>query len=103
MDYVVEVLDKIPPIPLYESEISIDEEEQIDYTQYDVNIEDGVYEIYGPFVDRLIAGVNFGDDESVNYFHRSIKKRGIIEKLEEHGIQEGDTVKFGDIEFDFVY
>ena len=32
-----------------------------------------------------------------------IKKRGVIEKLEEMGIKEGDTVKFGDIEFDFVY
>jgi len=103
MDYVVEVLDKIPPLPLYQSEISIDDEERVDYTVYDIKVENGVYEIYGPFVDRLIAGVNFGDDESVNYFHRSIKKRGIIEKLEEMGIQEGDTVKFGDIEFDFVY
>ena len=71
--------------------------------EYDIKKDNDVYEIYGPFVDRLIAGVNFGDDESVAYFHRSIKKRGIIEKLEEMGIKEGDTVKFGDIEFDFVY
>ncbi len=103
LDCVVETLQKIPPLPLYQSEISVDDEEKIDYMEYDIKKDNDVYEIYGPFVDRLIAGVNFGDDESVAYFHRSIKKRGIIEKLEEMGIKEGDTVKFGDIEFDFVY
>jgi len=102
MDYVVEVLEKVPPVPLYESEISIDEEEKIDYKQYDIRKDGDVYEIYGPFVDKLYASVNFGDDESVAYFQRSIKKNGVIEKLEEMGINEGDTVKFGDIEFDFV-
>ena len=48
-------------------------------------------------MDRLIASVNFGDDDSLAYFQRSIKKRGIIEDLEQRGIKEGDTVKCGDI------
>ncbi len=103
LDHVCEVLSAIPALPVYQPEIDIEEKEPVDYNEYKITADGDVYEISGNFVDKLIASVNFGDDESVNYFHRAIKRRGIIDELEKMGIKDGDTVKFGDIEFDFVY
>ena len=103
LDHVCEILSAIPKAPVYQPEIDFEEKEPIDYSAYEIKVADGVYEISGNFVDKLIASVNFGDDESVNYFHRAIKRRGIIDELEKMGIKDGDTVQFGDIEFDFIY
>ena len=103
LDAVTETLSKIPPVPVYEPEMSFDELPEIDYDSYEINVVDGVYEISGPYTQKLISAVNFGDDESVAYFQRCIRNRGIIDELEKMGIEEGDTVRFDDIEFDFIH
>lgn len=100
MNQIAEMLDYLPPIPVYEAEEI--EEEEIDYMAYEIKEEDHVYTVEGPYVDKLLRGINFGEDESVHYFQRAIKSRGIIDALREKGIQEGDTVVFGEMEFDFV-
>ena len=102
LSYITSELDKLPPTPVYSPEIFIDFDEKMDFESYEINIVDGVYEITGPYVKKLISAVNFGDDESVKYFQRCVKNKGIIDELEKMGVQEGDTVRFGDIEFDFV-
>ena len=102
MDFIVQKLDTLPPSPVYESEVEPEDEEETDRNAYEIADINGVYEVSGPFVDRLIASVNFGDEDSLAYFQRSIKKRGIIDDIESRGIKEGDTVRVGDIEFDFV-
>ena len=38
----------------------------------------------------------------MNYFQRVLRESGIIAKLEELGIEEGDTVRLLDIEFDYI-
>ena len=103
LDAVTETLSKVPPVPVYEPEMSFDELPEIDYDSYEINVVDGVYEISGPYTQKLISAVNFGDDESVAYFQRCIRNRGIIDELEKMGIEEGDTVRFDDIEFDFIH
>ncbi len=100
MNQVAEMLDYLPPIPVYEAEEI--EEEEIDYDAYEITKEDDAYVVSGPYVDKLLRGVNFGEDESVRYFQRSIKAHGIIDALRERGVKEGDTVVFGEMEFDFV-
>jgi GTP-binding protein len=47
--------------------------------------------------------INFYDHESLNYFQRILIKNGVIEKLREAGVEEGDTVNIYDFEFDFLY
>ena len=46
--------------------------------------------------------INFDDRESVAYFQRMLVRSGIIAKLEEAGIHDGDTVNLYDFEFDFI-
>lgn len=50
-----------------------------------------------------LRGINFNDSESLRYFQRSIRQKGVIEALVEKGIKEGDTVRIGkDMEFEYI-
>jgi len=53
-------------------------------------------------MERLIDSVNFGDQESLNWFHRTLRRLGVIDSLRAAGAGEGDTVRIHDMEFDFV-
>ena len=46
--------------------------------------------------------VNFADRESMMYFERSLTRSGLIDRLREAGCKEGDLVRIGDFEFDFI-
>ncbi len=100
INHIAAILDTLPEIPVYEAEEI--EEEEIDETVFEITKHDGLYEVSGPYVDKLLRGINFGDDDSIRYFQRAIKARGIIDALREEGAGEGDTVLFGEMEFDFV-
>ena len=68
-----------------------------------VNIpEDGVYYIDAKFLEPILRTVNLDDYSSLQYFQKVLRSSGIIDKLEEMGIQEGDTVNLYGFEFDFV-
>ena len=53
-------------------------------------------------MERLLETVNFDDLESLNWFHRTLRKMGVIDALREAGAGEGSTVQIGEMEFDFV-
>ncbi len=76
--------------------------EGADENEFVIEAEDGVYYVDGPGAQRLIDSVNFGDEESMNWFHRTLRRLGVIERLRTLGAKEGDTVVLGDMEFDFV-
>ena len=69
---------------------------------FSVRREAGAYLVEGPGVERLIGSVNFGDEESMNWFHRTLRRLGVIELLREAGAGQGDTVVMGGMEFDYV-
>ena len=85
----------------------VEEEERIVYTlkedkeKFDVRIEDGVYVVDGPAIEKLLGRVNMEDNESLHYFQKSIKTLGVEARLKEMGIKEGDTVKFVIWEFEW--
>ena len=47
--------------------------------------------------------MNIDDYSSLQYFQRVLRQSGIIDRLEEMGVQEGDTVRIYDFEFEFVH
>ena len=53
-------------------------------------------------VYKIMASTNFADNESVAFFQRSLRSTGIIDSLLAAGIEEGDTVRMLDFEFDFI-
>ena len=50
-----------------------------------------------------MSRINFDDYDQLAHFQRVLIKNGVIEKLEEAGVEEGDTINIYDFEFDFVY
>ena len=56
----------------------------------------------GAAMQRFVDSVNFDDEESLNWFHRTLRDRGIIQALRDKGAGEGSTVSIGDMEFDFI-
>ena len=75
---------------------------QVAQAPYQIRNENGVYVVEGPWVDRIMGSINLGDRESLQYFQRIMKTSGIVEALENKGVTEGDTVRIGEAEFDFV-
>ena len=66
-----------------------------------VKLDESTYEVVGGFIDNLIRGVVLSDEQSNAYFQSALKKYGIIDKLKEAGLQDGDTVVIKDISFEY--
>ncbi len=88
-----------PPTPFEVEEAPLEIEEKGGFT---VSKEGGVYDVTGPAMVRLLDSVNFSEEESMNWFHRTLRRMGVIDALREQGAKEGDTVRIEDMEFDFV-
>lgn len=92
----------LPPTQVFES--TYVEPEMFDDGSRDVTITNvnGVYVVEADWLYKVMGSVNFDDRESLTYFQRVLKNSGVIEKLEEKGCDDGDTVSIYDFEFDFI-
>ena len=102
----VETLADLPPLTVYEAEYSPEDEaleSAVDVRETVVRRENEKYIVEGEWLYNFMGRINFDDYESLNFFQRVLSKNGVIDKLREAGIEEGDTVSIYDFEFDFVY
>ena len=101
LDHVENALKDIPPIIHFTEEAEADDAPLND-NDFSISLVDGVYLVEGPAMEHLLASVNFDDNESLNWFHRTLRRLGVVDALREKGAREGSTVAIGDMEFDFV-
>ena len=100
---IAEKLSTLPPVTVYEPDY-VATPPTVDMSQPpDIRVEDGVYCIEGPWLQRLIANVNFGDYESRMYFDRMLRESGLFTRLEEMGIADGDLVSMYGLEFEYQH
>ena len=94
-------LQGLPPVAVYEPTY-VERPPEVDTTG-EVQIEryDDTWVVEAPWLQRLIANVNFGDYESRNWFDRILRQSGLFDKLEEMGIRDGDIVSLYDLEFEY--
>ena len=90
----------LPPVLHYEEEEAPPDEKPEE--GFRVVFDGATYEVIGTGIERLIETVNFDDVESLNWFHRMLRREGVIDALREAGAGEGSTVRIADMEFDFV-
>lgn len=101
IDAVAAKLDTLPPIKEYEVE-HVPYTEVLDRQRFEITVEDGVYLVEADWLKPVLGMVDVDDYESLQYFQRVLRNSGIIDKLEEMGIQEGDTVSILGFDFDYV-
>lgn len=98
-------LKDLPPVKEFEAQ-PLTQQELDDKLLYDrsfkVTVEDGVYFVEADWLWDILRSVNIEDYSSLQYFQRVLRSSGIIDKLEEMGINEGDTVSIFDFEFDYI-
>lgn len=104
INHVAAELDMLPPIVRYEAQPLIQPEiPEGDHRKFEIKLgDDGIYYIEAQWLPYIIRSVNMDDYESLQYLQRSLRNSGIIDKLEEMGIGEGDTVDIDGFEFDYV-
>ena len=95
----LKLLPKVEPVPI--------DEEYIYGAETDLNFEiekdeNGTYVVFGGLIDMLSRNVVLNNPDSMQYFQKVLRLRGVFKQLEAHGCKEGDTVSIGDVEFDFV-
>lgn len=64
-------------------------------------VEEGLYTIEGPRVERMLGYTNLETEKGFNFFQKFLRENKIIDELENLGIQEGDTVQIYDLHFDY--
>ena len=63
--------------------------------------EPGVFTVEGPKVERMLGYTNLESEKGFEFFQKFMKENGVLARLEELGIEEGDTVRLYNLEFDY--
>lgn len=103
--HVREMLDQIDEEPTVFAQEYFPEEERITdsdmpYTvEYDAEADE--YVIEGPRIEKMLGYTNLESEKGFTFFQNFLKDTGILDQLEELGIQEGDTVRMYGLSFDY--
>jgi hypothetical protein len=93
----VEDVELVSQEELYRPELDVDEDGGL---KIEVD-EDGIYVVTGKELRRIMYSVNFDDMESLQFFQAQMEAKGVFDMLREAGIEDGDTVKIYELEFEF--
>ncbi|MFA9399387.1 MAG: GTPase ObgE [Clostridiaceae bacterium] len=98
---VAEVLVTIPKeeLVIEDADRYVEEDKRFTYT---IKEENRVFIIEGSFVDRLLDSVNVNDYDSLKYFHKVLKNKGILDELKSMGIQDEEIVRLNNFEFEYM-
>jgi len=93
---------RLPPITVFEADYI--PKPQMKGSPEELVIEnfDDVWTIEGEWIERLMKNVNFDDYESRMYFDRVLRNAEVYKRLEDMGIEDGDTISIYNMEFDYT-
>ena len=100
---VWEKLQTLPPVQTFEAEY-VPQAVPVGERSYTIE-KTGEHEfsIDAPWLERILAGSDVDDYESLQYFQRQLGDSGILNDLMARGVQEDDTIKIGEYEFDYIF
>ena len=94
-------LQTLPPVTIYEPDYVAPVEEISDPNALEIDHYGNTWLVTGTWLERLVENINFDDYEARNYFDLQLRKCGLFTRLEEMGIQDGDTVDIYNFEFEY--
>lgn len=68
---------------------------------WDVTREEEGYKVVGKGVERMAAMTNLESRDALRHLHRRLERMGVMEKLRDLGVEEGETVQIGELEFTY--
>ena len=86
---------------VFEQEYFPEEELIHEDLPYTVDVEDGIYVVEGPKIEKMLGYTNLDSEKGFAFFQKFLKDSGILEDLENAGIEEGDTVRMYGLQFDY--
>lgn len=100
---VKKLLDEVPKETItYESEYDPSiRDTQTEAFTVEIDPTDGAYIVEGPKMEKMLGYTNLESERGFLFFQNFLKEQGILNALEEKGIQEGDTVRIYNLEFDY--
>lgn len=104
---IADLLDSIPDQPAVE-EVAETEERKIfrlkkrEDEDYTIRRENDTFVIESPSIEKMIKRTNFGSQDAVLRFARIMRKKGIDAELRKRGAVDGNLIRIGDFEFEFV-
>ncbi|MCI8625743.1 MAG: GTPase ObgE [Lachnospiraceae bacterium] len=100
--YVNERLKELDTTPIiFEKEFFPEETQERQEPIVVERVEDGVFSVTGARVERMLGYTNLDSEKGFEFFQRFLKDNGILDKLEELGVEEGDTVVLYDLSFEY--
>ncbi len=102
VSYLEKRLSEMPrEVTVYEPEFEyeVDTTANLPYTVE--HPEPHVYVVEGPRIEKMLGYTNLDSEKGFAFFQRFLKDAGILQKLEDQGIEEGDTVRMYGHAFDY--
>ena len=97
-------LKDLPPVKVYEAEYKRPDKSAMPTRPFTVTrTGDHEFTVDAPWLERILAGTNVEDYESLQYFQTQLGDSGILDELVAQGVEEEDTIKIGEYEFDYLY
>ncbi|CAG7655297.1 GTPase ObgE [Paenibacillus allorhizosphaerae] len=102
----MDMLEAIPEAPEVEEVTELEERKvyrlETEEDEFTIRRDNDVFIVDSPSIEKLIKRTNFSTHESVMRFARILRKKGIDKALRERGAKDGQTIRIGDFEFEFV-
>ena len=95
----LESMDDAPVV--FEQEYFPEDELIYEELPFTVEKEEDIYVVEGPKIEKMLGYTNLDSEKGFAFFQKFLKDTGILEQLEQAGIQEGDTVKMYGLQFDY--
>lgn len=102
---IADMLDKIPVAPRIDQ---VPTEQEVVYRaekepeRFSIEKDNEVFVVKGAEMEKLMKMTNLNSYDSVQRFSRMMRKMGVEEALRQKGAKDGDTVRIGEFEFEFV-
>lgn len=102
--HIREMLDKLPKDPVvfeqeFYPEYMLGGSEEPYTVIYDEKADE--YVVEGPRIEKMLGYTNLDSEKGFTFFQNFLKLNGILDQLEELGIEEGDTVRMYGLSFDY--
>lgn len=101
-----DLLDSLPEVAVWEPEINTAQEHKVyrfePTDSFVIRREGGAFIVDGTEFDKLVKMTNFAQSDAVVRFQRILRERGVDDALRARGAKDGDVIRVGELEFDFV-